>query len=400
MRLTQIFLVTASALALTLATDLPARAETANAATEPAGAAPATQQFPAITVATVAEAELTDRVIASGLIAPLERVQVQPLIEGQPIEALQADVGDLVEAGQVLARLSKSTLELQRAQSFASRAAAGATIAQAEAQLLEAEASAAEAQRVADRTAKLREGGAASQAAADTANSNAVSATARVSVARQSLEAARAQLALAEAQLANVELQLTRTEVKAPYAGEVAERNATLGAVASAAATPMFVLIRDGALELRAEVAEADILRLKAGQKANLRSVGLSEPMTGTVRLVEPTIDATSRLGVARIDLDTPDTLRSGMFVEAEVIITAHKGLAVPVTAVGASPDGATVMRVADGVVERVAVTTGIRDGAMVEIVAGLSAGDMVVAKAGAFVRPGDRINPVPMTGN
>ena len=39
---------------------------------------------------------------------------------------------------------------------------------------------------------------------------------------------------------------------------------------------------------------------------------------------------------------------------------------------------------------------TGIRDGGWVEILSGLAAGDLIVAKAGAFVRDGDRINPVP----
>jgi len=47
-----------------------------------------------------------------------------------------------------------------------------------------------------------------------------------------------------------------------------------------------------------------------------------------------------------------------------------------------------------------VPVKIGIRQGAYVEILDGLSAGDQVVTKAGAFVRAGDRINPVPATGN
>ncbi len=391
MRLTSLLLIS-----LVFGLGAPALAQSeATAATETPAITPS---LPAITVSTVELQSLTDRVIATGLVGPVEQVQVQPLIEGQPIEALLAEVGDMVTAGQVLARLSASTLELQKAQSIASRASSRATIAQAEAQLLEAQSSAAEAQRVADRTSKLKAQGSASQAAADTASANAVSATARVSVAIQSLEAARAQLALSEAQLANVDLQLTRTEVKAPYAGEVVERNATLGSVASAAATPMFVLVRDGALELRADEAEGDLLRVASGQKAALHAVGLTEALTGTVRLVEPTIDTLTRLGRARITLDAPEKLRSGMFVDAEILVVTRDALAVPVTAVGSSADGATVMRVKDGLVERVSVTTGIRDGGLVEILSGIAAGDTVVTKAGSFVRPGDKINPIPAT--
>jgi len=384
-------------LALALA-PLPAAAQ--EAASAETGTAAAPEALPAISVAPVETRVLNDRIIASGLVGPVEQVQVAPLIEGQPIEALLADVGDTVAEGQVLATLSKSTLELQRAQVVAAEAAAVATVAQAEAQLVEAESAAAEAARVAERTNKLREQGSASQAAADTANANAVSATARVTVARQSLEAARAQLALQQAQMANVDLQLTRTEVKAPVAGLITARNATLGAIATAAGLPMFVMERDGALELRADVAEADLPRLKPGDTATLRAVGLAEPLQGRIRLIEPAIDAATRLGRARIAVDQPGVLLSGMFVEAEITVASHEGLAVPVTAVGSEGGESTVMRVKDGVVERVTVATGIRDGGHVEILSGLEPGDLVVVKAASFVRPGDRINPVPVATN
>jgi HlyD family secretion protein len=85
-----------------------------------------------------------------------------------------------------------------------------------------------------------------------------------------------------------------------------------------------------------------------------------------------------------------------GMFMEAEIQVAERETVAVPVTAVGSGDGQTTVMRVVDGVVSRVPVTLGIRDGGMVEIVEGISAGDLVVTKAAAFVRDGDRINPVP----
>ena len=364
-----------------------------SAQTEPAAPAPA--GVPAITVSAVALHVLRDQVLVSGLVGPLEEVQVQPLIEGQPIETLTADVGDQVVAGQVLATLSSTTLSLQKSQFNASLASARATISQAEAQLIEARSSADEAQRVNDRTAKLKAQGTSSQAAADQSNAAAISATARVTVAAQSLEAARAQLTLAEAQLANVDLQLTRTSVVAPVSGEVVERNALVGGIASAAGPAMFKLIRDGALELRADVAEADLVRLAPDQTAQMTAVGTNEALAGVVRLVEPTIDATSRLGRVRITLDKPELVRSGMFVDATVLVVERRTVAVPVTAVGSGVDGATVMRVQAGLVKRVGVKTGIRDGGMVEILSGVVPGDLIVTKAAAFVRDGDRINPV-----
>ena len=357
--------------------------------------APAAPSLPAITVSAVTVMNLRDVVLASGLVGAVEQVQVQPLIEGQPIESLEVDVGDLVTEGQVLARLSLTTLELQRSQFVASLASAEAQIAQAEAQMLETQSSADEATRVSDRTATLKEQGAATQAAADQALAAAVSAQARVTVAVQTLEAARAQVSLVNAQLANVDLQLQRTSVVAPVAGEVIARNAQVGSIASAAGLPMFVIIRDNALELRAEMAERDLLRVLPGQTVTMTTVGSTVPLTGTIRLVEPTIDATTRLGTARIGIATPELVRSGMFADAEILVTARDTLAVPVSAIGTGPDGATVMKVAEGMVSLVSVETGIRDGAYIEIVSGLSAGDQIVTKAGAFVRDGDMINPV-----
>jgi HlyD family secretion protein len=377
---------------------LPICVAPAALAQSPGPGFPAGASLPAITVSTVAPRQMRDRVIVSGIVAPVEEVRVQPLIEGQPIETLLADVGDRVEAGQVLARLSRSSLELERSQLMASLASAKATIAQNEAQQIEAGASAEEAKRVEERTSALREQGASSQAAADQAHSNATATAARVTVAAQSLAAARAQMKLVEAQIGNIELQLSRTEVKAPVTGEIAERNAMIGAVASANASPMFVLIRDSALELRADVAEMDLIRLAPGQGARVTSIAASTPLSGRVRLVEPTINLSSHLGRARISIKEAGAIRSGMFADAEILISQRKALAVPISAVGAQGQGAAVMVVDGGKVRQRLVETGIRDNGWVEIRRGLQAGETVVTKAGAFVQEGDLVHPVPAT--
>jgi HlyD family secretion protein len=78
-----------------------------------------------------------------------------------------------------------------------------------------------------------------------------------------------------------------------------------------------------------------------SGQTARLRGVGMTEPLAGTVRLVEPSIDPVTRLGPARISVDACGALRTGMFVEAEIIAAEREGLAVPVTAIGSGPRAA-----------------------------------------------------------
>jgi HlyD family secretion protein len=368
------------------------------AQTEPAAPETPAASLPAITVSTVSLRVLRDRVVGSGLVTPVEQVLVQPLIEGQPIETLEVEVGDIVTKGQVLARLSRSTLKLQQSQLAASRASALAAIAQTEAQLLDAKSASDEATRTNQRTQQLRAQGSSSQAAADTAASNAISAAARVTVAVQGLEAAKAQLALVDAQIDDLKLQLSRTEVVAPVGGEIVVRNALVGGIATAQADPMFAIIRDNELELRADFAERFMLKVQPGQKVLMHGVGQPDTLTGTVRLVDPAIALTSRLGQARVIIDDPTLVRTGMFLDAEVLVAERETLAVPVSAIGASDSGATVMRVTDGLVERVPVDLGIRDGAFVEVLRGVAAGDLIVTKAAAFVRDGDKINPVPDT--
>lgn len=355
-----------------------------------------TNSRPAITVAAVAKAVLNDRVRASGLIAAVERVQLQPQVEGQAIDSIHAEVGDHVKAGAVLARLSDSALKLQRAQLDASLASARAQIAQAQAQLVEAKSAYDEAKRQWERADQLKKKGNASQAAADQAFTAASTAEARVMVATQGLEAARAQVGLVEAQIADVELKLARTLITAPVAGKIVERNAEVGAIASAAGDPMFVLIRDGQLELNADIAEQDLPRLATGMRASLRAAGSAETLTGTVRLIEPSIDTTTRLGRARITVDQSDRIRTGMFLEAEILISTREVVAVPITALGIDAEGSYVMTVdAEGMVHRNGVVTGIRDGGQVEIIEGVADGALVVAKAASFVRDGDKVNPV-----
>lgn len=375
---------TVSLLALSAA--LPAAEPT------PPAAAPAEASLPSITVTPVVETTLRDAVIATGLFQPADTVFVQPQIEGQAIEEILADVGDRVEAGQVLARLSARTLTHQRSQLVASRAAAVASIAQSRAQIAEAIAVRDDANRTLDRTSKLNQQGSASQAALDQAMAAAATAEARLTAATEGQAAAEAQVALIDAQIDDVDLNLSRTNISAPVGGVIVQRNARIGGIASAGGDAMFTLIRDGALELHADVAEQDLLRIEPGQKVSLRVVGRVEPITGTVRLVEPTVDTATRLGRVRIGLDDSGLVRDGMFGEATILVTERKTLAAPVTAISA--DGAA-LKVENGIVARVPVETGIRDGGMVEIVSGLPLGATIVSRAGAFVRDGDHIHPV-----
>ncbi|HEX2147937.1 MAG TPA: efflux transporter periplasmic adaptor subunit, partial [Pseudorhizobium sp.] len=127
-----------------------------------------------------------------------------------------------------------------------------------------------------------------------------------------------------------------------------------------------------------------------------IRIAGGRQRIDGEVRLVSPTVDPTSRLGYVRIDVDGKSGARAGMYGSAEIIVAEKTALALPLSAVTTGREGSFARKVEDNVVKQVEIDTGIQDGGFVEVANGLEVGDIVVEKAGAFVRDGDRIKPVP----
>ena len=367
----------------------------ADAATGDAAATQQVQNLPAIVVTAAETRAVVDRVIATGSVQAVEEVYVTPLVDGLSIRTLAADVGDTVAAEGTLATLNDDALVLEKSQTEASLAKANAALAQIKAQLVEAKANADEAVRVRERAQKLVKSGSQSQAAADQALAAADAALARVNSAEQAITVSEADIKVADAQIDDIELRLARTAVKSPVAGIVSARTAKVGAIASGAASPLFTVIRDGEIELKADVSEDGILKLALGQKVTVMLAGGAAKLTGKIRLIEPTLDPASRLGRVYIRFDEPGKARAGMFASAEIVVEEREGIVLPLSAI-TTADGKTVARkVENGVVKLVPVETGIQDGQVIEIVSGLAEGDEVVAKAGAYVRDGDRVNPV-----
>ena len=371
---------------------LPVAAQEAET-TQPRGAQP-----PAIIAVRAMEAPITDRVLTNGMITAVEEVLVAPQVEGLAIESLEADIGDEVEAGSVLATLSSDQLILQRSQLDANRAKALAAIAQLGAQLAEVQSTSQETVKTAERARQLADQGTYSTVQAEQAEAQATAALARIRSVEESIKVAQADVTLIDAQIKDVELRLARTEVKAPVAGVITARGARVGAIAGAAAGPLFTMIKDGRLEMRADIAEADMQRIAEGQAVTINLIGGAAPVSGVVRRVEPTLNTATRLGLARIEIAEGAGLRAGMFAEAQILVAERKAITVPVTSINIGSGGADVLRIKDGVATLTPVKTGIREGGMVEITEGLAQGDLIVAKAGAFVRNGDRVTPVEET--
>ncbi|MEZ2131068.1 MULTISPECIES: efflux RND transporter periplasmic adaptor subunit [unclassified Sinorhizobium] len=353
------------------------------------------QNLPAIVVTTAQTRNLVDRVVATGTIRPVEEIYIQPQVDGLSIRKLNADVGDRVTADSVLATLNDDALLLQKSQMEATKAKGEATLAQLRAQLIEAQANAEQAEQQRVRAVTMAQKGTTSTSQVETSTALAAATRARVKSAEQAIAVAEADLKVVDSQIADTDLRLARTDVKTPVDGTVSAKNAKVGAIANFTGDPLFTVIRDSAVELVAEVSESDITKMQAGQKAFIVLAGSPEKLSGSIRLVSPTVDPVSRLGLVHISIDDDSKARAGMYGSAEIIIRETKGVALPLTAVLTGSDGSSARKVENNVVQFVNVETGIQDGAYIEIRKGLAAGDEVVAKAGAYVRDGDRITPV-----
>ena len=179
--------------------------------------APADTARPALTVSTAQpqRGAVPLRLAANGNVAAWQEASIGAESNGLRLDAVLVNVGDVVKAGQVLARFSPEAVQ--------------ADVAQARASLLEAQAVAAEATDNAERARSLQATGALSQQQIQQFTTAGQTAQARVAVAR----------ALLQAQ----ELRLQHTQVRAPDSGVISARTATVGAVLGAG-TELFRMVR------------------------------------------------------------------------------------------------------------------------------------------------------------
>jgi HlyD family secretion protein len=349
---------------------------------------------PAVTVARVSPAQFVETVLVTGTLVPREEILVAPEVEGLRVVELRVDEGDFVRKGDVLAALVHETIDAQLAQNAASLARADAAIAQARSTIAQAEARLEESRNAFERAKLLRQSGNIPESVYDQREAAAKAAEAVLIASRDGLKLAEAEKAQIEAQRRELNWRRAKTEVRAPADGLVSRRNARIGALATGAGDAMFRIIAGGEIELDAEVPEIQLARMKAGQPALVSVAGVGE-VGGRVRLVSPEVDRATRLGRVRISLKGNETLRIGGFARGSVVTANGNGLAMPASAVLFGPDGATVQVVVDGRVTIRSVKTGLRADSRVEIISGVEEGELVIAKAGTFLRNGDEVRPV-----
>ena len=337
------------------------------------GTAPKAQARPALTV-TVTRSQtqnLSQRVSANGTVAAWQEASIGAEIGGLRLTEVRVNVGDQVKAGQVLAVFAADNVL--------------AEINQAKAAMNEAKAVAAEAQANADRARALQPSGVIS------AQQFNQSLTAEAT--------AKARVESAQALMAVHELRLRQTQVKAPDSGVISSRSASVGAVVGLG-TELFRQIRGNRLEWRADMVSSDLFQIKAGQKVHIQAAA-GGTVTGTVRMVAPTVDGQNRTGTVYVDLpsNAMSSLKPGMYARGDFEFGSSSAAMVPQQSVVIRDGFSQIFVVqADQRVKLYKVNLGRRQGEWLEVTSGLPAEANVVVRGAGFLTAGDLVKVVAET--
>ena len=335
---------------------------------ENASATPAAEPLVTVgpeNIAVVELAELRSGPAVSGSLEPLQSATVRAEVGGAVLRT-HAEAGERVKRGAMLATLDDIAVR----DAFLS-ARSGVRSAESALEL---------ARRNAERARRLSEAGAI-------AERDLESAQLAQTNAEGTLADARARLASAGAQLAD-------TRVRAPFDGVVSERQVDAGDVVQVGAA-LFTIVDPRRLRLEASVPAAQLGRLRVGTPVEFTVSGLDRRVTGKIERVNPVVDPTTRQVRIYVAIPNSDqTLAAGLFAEGRVATDTKRAVAVPVTAVDSRGTTPTLHLLRQGRVAEVPVRLGVRDEAaeLVEVLAGVAAGDTVLLGSAQGVTAGSRI--------
>jgi membrane fusion protein (multidrug efflux system) len=199
-------------------------------------------------------------------------------------------------------------------------------------------------------------------------------------VSREAYDSATSKLAAAQAQLESAEIQLAYTEIRAPFDAQVVTRDIKLAQYVTPG-TRLFRISDFTPLLCRVEVPEKDLPRVRIGQTAHLEVEAYpGQQFPATVSRLRPTVDPASGTFTVTLEVATQGKLRPGMFASVYLETdTRENVLAIPRDALVLDSLGDTVYVMVDGVAERREVRLGLRDEDSVEVVEGLAGGEQLI---------------------
>jgi RND family efflux transporter MFP subunit len=325
-----------------------------------------------------AHREFSSSVRAIGTVKPKigAEVRVGSRLSGR-LERLPANIGDKVEAGQLLAELESADLS-----AIVARYKAAATVAREK--IADAEVRVRLAETVYQRQQRLSKTNAVSQQIVDEAAREHQSALVGIQIAKAELE-------LVEAQLREAQVTLSYATIKSPISGIVASVTTQQGETVAAGLTaPTFLTIVDlERLQVNALVDEVDIGKVQVGQRVVFNVDAFpAQDFTGQVAAIYPTATIVDNVVKYVTAIDINETkrglLRPEMTTNVQITLETRMVLAIPTRAIR-QENGRSVVHVAKGLEAEVRVVrVGWRDGSWAEVVEGVTAGERILLNAAA----------------
>jgi HlyD family secretion protein len=369
---------------------------------------------PEVVVYPVVRGDLVKTVVASGHVETPFRVNIGSQITGTVQDVLVSE-GQSVKQGQALIALEPSELKAAVVAAQGAEAQAQARLRQirdlslpaAEEALKQAQATLMNAQAAYQRAQSLFKSGFGTQETLDGATKDLDIAQTQVRTAELQVYTLRpggsdyvmaeTELNQAQANLASTQARLGYATVTAPRDGVLIARNVERGAVVQPG-TPLLVLAPAGDVQLVLQIDEKNLGLLRLGQPAKASADAYPDRrFDARLTYINPSVDITrASVEVKLTVVDPPDYLRQDMTVSVDIAVAERpSALVAPARVVHDSTSGSPwVLVVRDGRAREQAVRSGLRTDDQIEILGGLSEGDLVVPVA-AGVRAGQRIRPV-----
>jgi RND family efflux transporter MFP subunit len=356
-----------------------------------------------VTTAVVASAALVRSIVVTGTLAAEDQVALGFKVPGRVAE-VGVDLGSPVKEGQVVARLIPTDFELRVRQAQAALVQARVRLGltpdgnqttvdpEKTALVRQRRAVAQEARLNRDRMQTFVDRGISPRAALDTAIAALEVAEGQYEDALEEIRTREGVLAQRLSELELARQQLEDTVLRSPLDGAVRERRVTIGEY-RAPGEPVVTIVRTRPLRLQLAVPERETAGLRAGLTVVVRVEGDSTSHHGRLERIGAAIDETNRtLPVEAMVPNQSDLLRPGQFATAEIVISeSDRALVVPVDAIVTFAGVQKVLTVRNGVASEQRIRTGRRDAGRVEVLEGLSAGDIVIRS------PGDLVDGAPV---
>lgn len=338
-------------------------------------------------LATLATGTLEDLVTAQGTLEPKDYVDVGSQASGQ-VKVLAAEVGDEVKKGDLIAEIDPEVFETRVAADEARLKTLQAQKSQQEAELLSAR------QKLKRNQVLIKDNAISKEVLED--------AQTAVKVADAQLAALDAQIEEAVSTLEGDKASLSYTKIYSPMDGTVVSQSVRQGQTVNAnQTTPTIVQVANlDVMTVKAQVAEADIMKLTPDMYAYFKTLGSGErKWEGKIRQILPSPEVINDVVLYNVllDVDNKDhSLMSGMSTQMFFVAgKAENAVLIPVGALikrvpaqDSETGQAYQVKIMDGKVqaERV-IQVGLMDRVMAEVKSGLKAGDQVVIPA-AQVKP------------